>query len=77
MQQYTLILSNNGRKRRRGSTKGLGVMIHWGNGSMTWDSMKEEKKLFLLQLAEYFFQRQISQEPVFACCLPHVMKNNN
>ena len=43
MHQDTFIISNNGGKRQRETTKGWEIIIQWKYGSTTWDSMKYVK----------------------------------
>ena len=66
MQQGAFVVSNNSGKRRGKTTKGWEILIQWKDSSTTWESMKYVKKLYPLQIAEYYHQIRISQEPTFA-----------
>ena len=40
MQQYAFIISKNGGKIQRETTKGWEIRVQWKDGSTTWESMK-------------------------------------
>ena len=65
MQQDALIISKNGGKRQRETTKGQEILIQWKYGSTPWDSMKDVKECYPLQITEYYHQIQIYLEPAF------------
>ena len=68
------ILSPNGGKRRRKTTKGWEILIQWKDGSSTWESMKDVKDCYPVQLAEYAQENNLSQKPAFAWWIPQVLK---
>ena len=77
MQQDAFIISNNGGKILRETTKGWEIIIQLKYGSTTWESMRNVKECNPLKLAEYSHHVQISQEPAFAWWVPHVIKKRN
>ena len=77
MQKDTFIVSNNGGKRQRDTTKGWEIQIKWKYGSTTSESMKYLKECYPLKLDEYYHQTRISQEPTFPWWVPHVMKKRD
>ena len=68
------ITSPNGGRRRRQTTLGWEILFQWKDGSTTWESLKDVKESYPIQLAEYSLQRKISDEPAFAWWVPHVLK---
>ena len=71
------IISKNGGRRRRETTKGWEVLVQWKDGSSSWEKLKDLKESYPIQLAEYSHRSQISQEPAFAWWVPHVLKKRN
>ena len=68
------ITSHNGGRRRQETTKGWEILLQWKDGSSTWESLKDVKNSYPVQLAEYAHQKKLSNEPAFAWWVPHVMK---
>ena len=68
------ITSSNGGRRRRETTKGWEILIQWKDGSTTWETLKDIKECYPVQLAEYSHLRRISKQPAFAWWVPHVLK---
>ena len=77
MQQYAFVVSKNGVNIRRETINGWEILIQWKYGSFKWENMKYLKEWYPLQLAEYYHQNQISQEPEFECWVPHVTNERN
>ena len=46
----------------------------WKDGSSTWEAFKDIKEYYPVQLCEYALESRLSDEPVFAWWLPHVIK---
>jgi hypothetical protein len=76
-QQDALLTTCNGKKRRRETTKGWEILIHWKDGSTTWVSMKDIKGSYPVQLAEYATQRRIAGEPASVWWIRHVLQKRN
>ena len=70
----SFITSGNGGKRRVETTKGWEILVQWKDGSSTWEAFKDMKECYPVQLCEYALDKRISDEPVFAWWLPHVIK---
>ena len=68
------IRSHNGGKRRKQTTLGWEILLEWKDGSSTWETLKDVKESYPVQLAEYSHQRMIHDEPAFAWWVPHVIK---
>ena len=71
------ITSSNGGKRRRETTKGWEILIQWKDGSTSWETMKDVKNTYPLQLAEYALQSKIARMPAFAWWVPFILKKKN
>ena len=63
--EESYITSPNGGRRRRETTKGWEILICWKDGSTTWETMKDVKNTYSLQLAEYAHQQQLTFKPAF------------
>ena len=74
---YAFIVSMNGSKRRKETDRCWEILIKWKDGSIACDIMKDVNKLYLFQLSECSHQIRISQEPTFACWVPHMIKKSN
>ena len=72
--ERAFIISPYGGQRRKETTQGWDILIQWKDGSTTWESLKDVKEIYPVQLAEYSHQRKLSEEPVFAWWVPHVLK---
>ena len=70
----TFIISPNGGQRRKETTKGWDILVQWKDGSTSWESLKDVKDSYLVEIAEYSHQHKISDEPAFAWWVPHVIK---
>mmetsp|Transcript_24453 Transcript_24453/g.37196 ORF Transcript_24453/g.37196 Transcript_24453/m.37196 type:complete len:272 (-) Transcript_24453:1442-2257(-) len=68
------VVSFNGTKRRKETTKGWEVLIQWRDGSTTWSKLKDVKDSYPIELAEYFVQNGISDEPAFAWWVPFTLR---
>ena len=69
------ITSPHGGKKRVETTKGWEILVQWKDRSTSWESMKDIKAVYPVQLAEYAIQQKISKEPAFAWWIPHIIKN--
>ncbi len=70
----SIITSSNGGQRRIETTKEWEILVQWKDGSSTWEALKDMKECYPVQLFEYALESRISDEPVFAWWLPHVIK---
>ena len=68
------IVSKNGGKRRKETTKGWEILLQWKDGSTTWEQLKDVKESYPVQLSEYALQKKLIQEPAFAWWVPYVLK---
>ena len=68
---------SNGNKRRRETTKVWEVCIQWKYGSSAWNRVKEVKKYFPVQLAEYTVLNKIADEPEFSWWIKKLLKKRD
>ena len=67
-------ISSNGTKRRKATPQGWEVSIQWKDGSTTWNTLKEVKYSFTIELAEYAVENWIASKPVFTWWVPYTLK---
>ena len=71
------IVSKNGNKTRRQTTKGWYFQIQWKDGTDSWVPLKELKESHGLQVAEYINAAELMDEPAFAWWAPHALKKRD
>ena len=71
------IISRNGGKRRKETTRGWEILLNWKDGTSTWEKLKDVKESYPIQLAEYAHHTRIAKEPAFAWWVPHVLKKKH
>ena len=76
-QQDAFTRSKNGGQRRRPTTKGWEILLQWKDGSTTWESLKDIKECYPVQLSDFAIEKKISKEPAFAWWIPHVIRKRN
>ena len=64
-QNDTFITSRNGGRRRHETTKGWEILLQWKDGSTSWETLKDIKECYPLQISEYAVRKRISDEPFF------------
>ena len=67
-------ISSNGTKRRKVTTQGLEVCIQWKDVSTTWNTLKDAKYSFTIELDEYSIENWIASKPEFAWWVPYTLK---
>ena len=60
------VISSNGNKHRRETTKGWEVLLHWKDGSTTWNKLKDAKDSYPVELAKFAIHNKLEEEPAFA-----------
>ena len=73
-QQESIIISKNGGRRRKETTKGWEILLQWKDGSSTWEAMKDIKQSYPVDLADFAIQKGIAEEPAFAWWIPFTTK---
>ena len=63
---YEWIVTKNGRKSRKHTTKGWYLEVQWRDGTTPWAPFKDLKEGNPIEVAEYAMHVDISHEPVFA-----------
>ena len=69
--------NTRGLKRRRPTTKGWIILVSWKYRSTTCIALKDMKKSYPVQLAEYSVYNRITLETAFAWWDPYVLKKHN
>ena len=77
LQQDAFVYTSSGTNRRVHTTKGWEVCIQWKDGSTTWNTLKDVKDSYPVQMAEFAVQNRISEEPAFAWWVKHVLKKRD
>ena len=77
MQQDAFLTTRSGTKRRRQTTVGWEILVQWKDGSTTWNSLKDIKGAYPVQLAEYAVSMKLAGEPAFAWWVPHTLRKRN
>ena len=54
-QKDAFIISANRGKRRKETTKGWEILLRWKDSSSSWETLKDVKQCYPLQVAEYAF----------------------
>ena len=68
------IVSKNGNRVRRHTTKGWYFEVEWADGTTSWVPLKELKHNNLVELAEYCQVNDLLGEPAVAWWADHVLK---
>ena len=76
-QEDGIIVSKNGGRRHKETTKGWEILAQWKDGSTSWETLKDMKESYPVQVAEYAHLKQISNEPAFVWWVPHVLKKKD
>ena len=71
------IKTANGGRRRKKTTKGWEILMQWKDGSTSWETLKDVKESYPVQLAEYALHHQLTSLPAFAWWTPYVIKKRN
>ena len=67
-------ISSNGTKRRKANDQGWKVCIQCKDRSNTWNTLKEVKDSFPIELAEYAVENLISSKSEFSWWVPYILK---
>ena len=71
------IVSSNGTRRRKETTKGHHVLLKWKDGTSTWNTLKDVKDSYPVQLATYAIENNLDKTPAFAWWVPYVIRKRN
>ena len=67
-------MSHNGKECMRRTTAGWHLCVQWLDGSTSWQSLKDLKESYPLQVAEYAVMQGIEDEPAFNWWVTFVLK---
>ena len=68
------VMSSNGVRRRKETTKGWDVLCQWKDGLTTWNKLKDVKDSYPVELAEHAVNNKVDDEPAFAWWVPYTLK---
>jgi hypothetical protein len=71
------IISNNGNIHKRCTTKGWSLCVLWKDGSTSWESLKDLKESFPIQVAEYTVSQGLQDEPAFSWWVKATISRKN
>jgi hypothetical protein len=71
------IVSPNGRKSARKTTKGWQLCVQWKDGSTSWVDLKDLKESNPFDIAEYAVSNKLVTEPAFAWWVPFTLKKRD
>ena len=60
------IISKNGGRRKRETTKGWELLVKWKDGSTSWKTLKDMKECFPSQATDYAISTGIIERPAFS-----------
>ena len=69
--------TSTGTKRRVNTTKGYEIFIQWKDRITTWNTLKNVKDLYPVQMAEFAVENRIPEEPTFAWWVKYVLKKRD
>ena len=62
---------------KRKTTKGWSLFVNWKDGSTSWETLKEMKESYPVEVAEYAVNNKIATEPAFHWWVNHVLKRKD
>ena len=71
------IVSKNGGKRNRDTTKGWEIVLHCKDRPSSWETLKDINISYPVQIAKYAHQKWISEDPEFLWWVPYIMNNKD
>jgi hypothetical protein len=75
--QEAWIISHNGNRKPRYTTKGWDLCVEWCDGSTSWIPLKDIKVSNPIETAEYAVAHNLSQEPAFSWWVNDVLKRRD
>jgi len=71
------VMSHNGNRHYRKTTKGWKLCVKWRDGSTSWVRLAELKESFPIEVAEFAVAQGIHDEPAFIWWVPYVLARRN
>lgn len=71
------IISKNGNRTRRHTTKGWYFQVQWKDGTDSWVALRDLKESNPIEVAEYAQSAGIADEPAFAWWVPYTLKKRD
>ena len=67
-------VTQSGTLRKKRTTKGWELLVHWLDGSYNWIKLKDLKESYPVELMKYAEMKNISDEPAFAWWTPYTRR---
>ena len=77
LKENGFIKSNSGGRTRKKTTRGWELLVQWKDGSTTWETLKDMKNSYPLEVTDYAIIKNLTDEPAFAWWIPYVLKKRN
>ena len=71
------VMSRNGNRIPKPTTRGWSLLVSWKDGSSNWVPLKDLKDAYPVQIAEYFVANKIANEPAFNWWVHTVLRKQN
>ena len=68
---------DNKAKTIRRTTKGWYFNVRWGDGTESWEKLKDIKDSNPIEVAEYCFKNKLMDEPAISWWAPHIISKRN
>ena len=71
------VVSKNGNRKPKTTTRGWELLVNWKDGSSDWVKLKDIKDLYPIEIAEYAVASRIAEEPAFNWWVKDVLRKRN
>ncbi|CAJ1966194.1 unnamed protein product [Cylindrotheca closterium] len=71
------VMSKNGQRRTRKTTKGWKLMLLWNDGTQSWIDLSVLKESNPVDVAEFAKAHHIDEEPAFRWWVPHTLRKRD
>jgi len=68
------IITNNGTRRRKLTTKGWSLEVEWNDGTTSWVALRDMKESHPIETAEYCEFNQLADKPAMSWQVPFTLK---
>jgi hypothetical protein len=70
-------ISHNGNIHKRRTTKGWKLCVLWKDGTTSWESLKDPKESFPIQVAEFAYSNNLQDQPAFRWWVADTLARRN
>ena len=64
-------------KTKRKTTRGWSLLVHWKDGTTSWETLKDLKESYPVEVAQYAVNNKIASEPAFYWWVNHVLRRKD